>query len=129
MCITFTLGTDNQVEEINMGNYYSYELVGSKRLQKPNVYFKEPDMVESLLYYGYVESKRWDMISDMCRVSEVLPEEIITVDFTHEDSNSNWRVVFTQGKYVCVKSEFPNIDLDKAVSPNYESDRNTFDLT
>lgn len=112
-----------------MGNYYSYELVGSKRLQKPNVYFKEPDMVESLLYYGYVESKIWDMISDMCRVSEVLPEEIITVDFTHEDSNSNWRVVFTQGKYVCVKSEFPNIDLDKAVSPNYESDRNTFDLT
>ena len=112
-----------------MGNYYSYELVGSKRLQKPKVYFKEPDMVESLLYYGYVESKRWDMVADMCRASEVLLEEIITVDFTHEDSKFHWRVVFNQGKYVCVKSEFPNIDLDEAVLPDYESNRNTFDLT
>lgn len=82
MCIIFTLSTDKQAEGMNMGNYYSYELVGSKRLQKPKVYFKQPCLVESLLYYGYAESKRWDMISDMCKVSEVLPEEIITVDFT-----------------------------------------------
>ena len=112
-----------------MGNYYSYELVGLKRLQKPKVYFEDGDSVESLLHYGYTESKRWDMVADMCRVSEAFPEEIIAVDFTHEDSNAQWRVVFTRGKYVCVKSEFPNIDLDEAVLPDYESSRNTFDLT
>ena len=112
-----------------MGNYYSYEQVGSKRLQKPKGYFEDASMVESLLYYGYVESKRWDMVADMCRVSEALPDDVITVDFTHEDSNAQWRVVFTRGKYVCVKSEFPNIDLDEAVLPDYKSNRNTFDLT
>lgn len=112
-----------------MGNHYSYDLIGNKPSKLPKVYFDERDSIECLIEHGWVESKRWDMVADMCRLSSELPDELITIDFTHEDSSDKWRAVFINGKYCCVKSEFPPIDLNDLIFPDYDSDRNTFDLT
>ena len=112
-----------------MGNYYSYERIGNKPLKLPKVYFEDKHSIECLIDYGYVESKRWDMVADMCRLSSELIDELITIDFTHENSSDKWRVMFMNGKYCFVKSEFPPIDLNTLRFPNYDSDRNTFDLT
>ena len=111
-----------------MGNYYSYERVGDKPIKLPKVFFEDVNMVEGLLMYGYVESKKWDMVADLCRLSAALPNELITVDFTHEDTNNRWRVMFLNGKFTYVKSEFPPIDLDSLVEPDFQSGRNTFDI-
>ena len=112
-----------------MGNYYSYERIGDKPLKVPKVCFEDRESVECLIAHGWVDSKRWDMVADMCRLSEEIEDELVTIDFTHEDSSDKWRVMFFNGKYCCVKAEFPPMDLNNLKLPNYDSGRNTFDLT
>ena len=130
-----------------MGNYYSYKMLECdpeviKYLSNnPNLEFDDRDWVEMLVEYGYVNSKHWDMIKDMCKLSSYCPKSLICVWFTHEDTRSAWKVLFIGGKYTYIKqpksSEFESAEdfyldgcfnLNNFTSPDFESDRNTFDL-
>ena len=102
---------------------------------KSNVKFDDRDWVEMILEYGYVNSKHWDMIKDMCKLSSCCPKTPICVWFTHEDTRSAWKVLFIEGKYTYIKqpksSEFKLTEcfnLNNLNSPDFGSDRNTFDL-
>ena len=124
-----------------MGNYYSYKMLECDPKvidclsNNSNVKFDDKDWVEMLLEYGYVNSKRWDMIKDMCKLSSCCPKTPICVWFTHEDTRSAWKVLFIEGKYTYIKhtksSEFKlteRFNLNNLNSPDFGSDRNTFDL-
>ena len=58
-----------------MGNYYSYKMlecdpeVIDYLSNNPNVDFDDKDWVDMLVEYGYVNSKCWDMIKDVCKLS------------------------------------------------------------
>ena len=100
-----------------------------------NTEFDDRDWVEMLLEYGFVNSKHWDMVKDMCKLSSCCPKIPIYVWFTHEDTRSAWKVLFIGGKYSYIKqpksSEFEltkDFNLNSFTSPDFESDRNTLDL-
>ena len=124
-----------------MGNYYSYKMLECDPkvidclTNKLNVKFDDRDWVEMLLEYGYVNSKHWDMVKDMCKLSSCCPKTPICVWFTHEDTRSAWMVLFIEGKYTYVKQPKSSevkltecFNLNKLNSPDFGSARNTFDL-
>ena len=124
-----------------MGNYYSYKMlecdpeVIDYLFNNPNVEFDDKDWVDMLVEYGYAVSRHWDMVKDMCKLSSYCPKSLICVEFTHEDTRSAWKVLFIEGKYTYIKqpksSEFKSTECvysTALISPDFESDRNTFDL-
>jgi len=96
-----------------MGNYYTYTLENIENIEVPKIYFEEPQSIENLLEYKYTSSKRWDMIKDMCRLSEYYPNTIFIITSIDEDSEKLRRSLFLNGKV--------EVQLGKIVYPSIES--------
>lgn len=60
----------------------------------------------------------WSVVKDMCKLSKEIPSKSFCLQYTHEDTESSWRVLFIGGKCTCVELSYPEFDLDSLVEPD-----------